>query len=1176
MTKAVKKYLIGMFCSIFCLLIGFAFGLQTWNTAKADELVSYTSEQLATYDVISVKDICGAETYTVPAAANSYYEEEKGYTASEGNTTRSTVFKFKLGINTTADIERLITLRKAAGNGYRFWFGVSGTKVRIGTMDNWTVGNMYEPVDFITGAPSEYEVEIGAIDLLDGSGVWQYVKINDELVLSAKQPLISGTAYPHVCVGGNDTAAWTLTDVSEPEQPDEPEIPQLPTYTDEELAVYDVVSVKDICGAETYTVPAAANSYYEEEKGYTASEGNTTRSTVFKFKLGINTTADIERLITLRKAAGNGYRFWFGVSGTKVRIGTMDNWTVGNMYEPVDFITGAPSEYEVEIGAIDLLDGSGVWQYVKINDELVLSAKQPLISGTAYPHVCVGGNDTAAWTLTDVSEPEQPDEPEIPQLPTYTDEELAVYDVVSVKEVFGRKELVLFGGSAYQEQEMPYVVSAENTTNSVVFKFTITHTELETTEKLITLRSALNGSYGYRFYMQALKTAVCNNWTGIESSITNEVAYATEVNALYDIEIGAIDLADGSGVWQYVKLNGELIHSNVREVLSTSAAAIRVGTNAVSNWSIRDIDYDNLPEEEAPVRTGITTEKSELYDNVTVNDLEDLLADVAYLGLGFGAAKTEEGNIRFERVSSDDRTPLIELKPKTGVTFANNFAVKFASINNCVAAENAETVFDPLMKEDMKKNTAIELGLELCATNMGTYWTAGCGYLAYLVWDAGNDIYRIAFYPQGPEASTSGVTAMDLKEHPAFSADFLPIGERYTVEFGCFSEDATKSLTMYVLITNASGEEMYIAQTWDSANIGENAANGGYVRISALAYERCASVEILPVAGEGSLLSQYAPVYDEALKVVDHDISDYMPIGQEGITYTTTSADDSKNIINVRKFIVNTKNDMYLKFAGDYNLRMAFFTDRSEDKNCSAGYHVIFTPNAISVQSYLGGKVQANETIAYTMPLNEKVHVSVRVVQLYIEGVIQGVRLSVFINGEEKVSGDFALQLSTLPAYFDGIMSGNGSVTIYPYDTMVSATNGITLDLAKTTVSVGKQIKLDYEVDKEIVNDSVSYKIISGEGVAELKTNVNGSTYLVGLKDGKVKVVACIINEYGTFESETVEITVGTGEVSTDNLDNNGSKLNFNGCFGSIGGLTTGIICLLVSGCLVVFKKKED
>ena len=141
---------------------------------------------------------------------------------------------------------------------------------------------------------------------------------------------------------------------------------------------------------------------------------------------------------------------------------------------------------------------------------------------------------------------------------------------------------------------------------------------------------------------------------------------------------------------------------------------------------------------------------------------------------------------------------------------------------------------------------------------------------------------------------------------------------------------------------------------------------------------------------------------------------------------------------------------------------------------------------------------------------------------------------------------------------------------------MVSATNGITLDLAKTTVSVGKQIKLDYEVDKEIVNDSVSYKIISGEGVAELKTNVNGSTYLVGLKDGKVKVVACIINEYGTFESETVEITVGTGDVSTDNLDNNGSKLNFNGCFGSIGGLTTGIICLLVSGCLVVFKKKED
>ena len=38
-----------------------------------------------------------------------------------------------------------------------------------------------------------------------------------------------------------------------------------------------------------------------------------------------------------------------------------------------------------------------------------------------------------------------------------------------------------------------------------------------------------------------------------------------------------------------------------------------------------------------------------------------------------------------------------------------------------------------------------------------------------------------------------------------------------------------------------------------------------------------------------------------------------------------------------------------------------------------------------------------------------------------------------------------------------------------------------------------------------------------------MKTNANGTTYLVGVKDGKVKVVASITNEYGTFESEAVD-----------------------------------------------------
>ena len=559
-----------------------------------------------------------------------------GYTASAENTTRSTVFKFKLGINSTDDIERLITLRKAGSNGYRFWFGVSGTKVRIGTFTAGAVGNMPTPVDFITGAPSEYDVEIAAIDLADGSGVWQYVKINDVLVLSAKQPLISGTAYPHVCVGGNDTAEWTLTDVSEseqppvtPEEPEVPEEPELPIYTDGELADYDIISVKNICGAETYTVPAAANSYTEKEMGYTASAGNTTRSTVFKFKLGINTTADIERLITLRKAGGNGYRFWFGVSGTKVRIGTAENWTVGNMYEPVDFITGAPSEYDVEIAAIDLADGSGVWQYVKINDVLVLSAKQPLVSGTAYPHVCVGGNDTAEWTLKNVA-----------ALPTYMDEQLANYDVISVKDICGAVTYTVpAAANSYTEKEMGYTASAENTTRSTVFKFKLGINSTDDIERLITLRKA--GSNGYRFWfgVSGTKVRIGTFTAGAVGNMPTPVDFITGVPSEYDVEIAAIDLADGSGVWQYVKINDELVLSAKQPLISgTAYPHVCVGGNDSAEWTLTDVNSTALTViyNGETVKTGAVEWSSEslnsYFDDTTLTDAENIFIGYEYNG----------------------------------------------------------------------------------------------------------------------------------------------------------------------------------------------------------------------------------------------------------------------------------------------------------------------------------------------------------------------------------------------------------------------------------------------------------------------------------------------------------------------------------------------------------------
>ena len=1166
MGKILKNWLIGIFGFVFCVTCG-ALGVMHYPTvenAVAEEtLISYTDAELAAYDIVSVYNIAGAEELAIPAVAQGEYATRNGeYVGTSANTTGSTVFKFELTLNSANSCERLITLRKNGTSSYRFYFGLGGVNAMVGVFENNILRDASEQVPFHTGAPATYQVEIGAIDLINGNGVWQYMKINGELLISVVQNPAPDAYTKMISAGGNDSSEWTLSQWGV-------EI-QILEYSDEELAVYDRVSVQDLFGVNTYAVPAAFGSYAEQDVSYVASPENTTGSTVFEFRLTLNSVANFERLISMRKNVFSAYRFYIGILSDKVMLATIDNGVVGNTSDRIVFISDIPSTVDMEIGAIDLLDGSGVWQYVKVNGELILSIVQPKIEGANTTNICVGGNDIDPWLLTQLGEepvmPEQPEKVDY-HVPAFTDDELAVYDVFSVYEAFETREFVMFGSSSYYETERSYILNQHNTTDSAVFRFMLSQDDIaETKEKLITLRSAENGLYGYRFYVGPIRLAICNNGGGIDASFSPLANIAFENGEWYEVEFGAIDLADGSGVWQYAKVNGELVLSTVRAPLPMSAANIRIGGNATEDWKIRDMDYDNLPENEQPVRTGITTEKTDGYNNVTVHNIEDLMNDVAYMGLGFSTTKTEEGNLRLERVPGNDVTPLMQLKAKSGVKFTDNFGIKFASVNESVPESEAETVFCPLLQTDVTKNTTIELGLELCAPSMGIYWGSGSGYLAYFVWDPINDMCRVMFFPKGPSFSTDGISVIDLCALPDYDPNFLPYGERYTVEYGCFTSDVDREFTLYILITNANGEEMYAAMTWDAQHIYSNAKEGGFIRISGLSYERSSPFEILPVDENSSIYENYNPVYTEASRVVEHDISDYLPIGQDGVTYTTKSAEETLDIINISKMGVNTKNDMYLRFNGDYNLRFAFFTDRADGKNCTAGYHVVFTPNDISILSYSSGFVHLIKTAEYAMPENENVHISIRLVQLYIEGLLQGVRVTVYVEGEELVSSEFALQISTLPPYFDGQMSGNGSVTILPYDTTVTATNGIALDVKDDEVKVGKQIRLKYELTKATEKDVVSYRIVSGEEYGELKVNSSGTTYLVGKADGKVSVVACITNEYGTFESESVEITVGTGEPSTNTSS---------GGFGTVG-VSAASFTVLLAGCIVALKKKKE
>ncbi len=939
---------------------------------------------------------------------------------------------------------------------------------------------------------------------------------------------------------------------------------------DETEAVYDEVTIEDLNGLSvsggSYSFTATND---EVRTTFTPSSNNTTNSVVFGFNYVTTDITEANNRLEIRigNTIWGGYTFFF----TEDRI-----WNEQLNVNAMGALKANETLY-IEMGVIRQADGNA-HIFVKVDDVAVIdgTVAQNATWTTNNINFYAGGTGTKTLSVRQTTD---------------TNEQLVTYDTVSVKDVFGETvHTVNATSSDYDERSGAYTGSSENTTGSVAFKFKLNVGNAVGVERLVQLRQ--NGTNSYRFYLWSNGIKLHCFINGAFDTGSDVYDWGAKEESEYEVELGAIDIKDTTKVWQYVKLDGELVLSRKVEAIATATTkTITVGGNDSAPWMLTDL------REEEPIKTGISMEKSSAYENVQVKNLEDLMADVSYLNIGFGAAQTENNNIKLEKKEGEDRTPIIELKPKENVKWAYNLGIKFASVNTCVAADEAETSLDPIAQRDMKKDTAIELGLELCATSMGAYWTQGMGYLAYLVWDPGAGSYNVTFFPEGPAGTTVGVAVARLQSHPNFSEDFLPIGEKYTIEYGLFSADIEKSLTMYVCITNSAGKEIYVENTWAAADIKETATTGGYVRIAKLPYVCSSAVELMSVDSETTLLAKYEPVYKEAESIVDHDISDYLPIGQDGITYTTTSKEDTKDIINVRKFIVNSKNEMYLRFSGDYNLRLAFFTDRS-DGNCSAGYHVVFVPGNITVESFLSGSAQISKRADYNFTENEKTHVSIKAVQLYVEGILKAVRITVYVDGESIVSGDFALQLATLPTYFDGIMSGNGSVTIYPYDQNVTADIGIEMNLAKKKIDIDKQVKLDYKIGKEIIGDSVtySYKIVDGESYAELKQNSNGATYLVGKANGKVKVSAVVTTEYGTFESEVVEITVGTGiaEVPSESSSRNSSldsttssgnsttdsttsneEMLF-GCFGSLETLSFSMVFLLAVAVYFVAKKKED
>ena len=570
----------------------------------------------------------------------------------------------------------------------------------------------------------------------------------------------------------------------------------------------------------------------------------------------------------------------------------------------------------------------------------------------------------------------------------------------------------------------------------------------------------------------------------------------------------------------------------VRLFVSDATATLRLKDNGVETGPV-DPDPENPPVDPEQPYIETSTSKSPEYTNVNVMDIEDFMSTVSVFTKTAGATVTDEGNLLLDATVYDDRNPNFSFKSKEG-KYKGNYGIKFRTVNDMQDPETAESIHDPTYNAEQKVDSNIDIFIELGAMSQSAYVSPTSSYVVRFFWNEPTEQYMVQFYANGLKGQMASV---DFKTSEGFSSEFLPRGEEYTVEAGRFDSETKsgdKLVTLYLEIKNSEEKSLYAQCAFGGSCLYSGTDDGGYVRLASASYVRTSPVQILAVDSTKTVTENYVPDYTEAANVVDHDISDYLPIGQDGITYTTTSDSDTKNIINYHGLINNSKNDMYMSFSGNYLLTLAFFTDRYENGNCTAGYQIIFTPTEITIQSY-AGTVIASQTKAYAMPENTKVKVSVRLVMLYIDGLSMGERLSLYIgedSDEPFLTGDFDLQgTGILPTYFDGIMSGNGSVTIYPYSTTATASNGIAMTIDEDEkVEIGKQFRLEAETTKEIIGDAISFEITEGSEFAEIIYNEgSGRYYLKGNQNGVVKVVASVTNEFGTFKSEAVSVQIGTG-----------------------------------------------
>ena len=140
----------------------------------------------------------------------------------------------------------------------------------------------------------------------------------------------------------------------------------------------------------------------------------------------------------------------------------------------------------------------------------------------------------------------------------YTDAQLAKYDTVTIHRLGLGTEKVIEG--TYDGSGLSYKIDENNTSTGIKFRFGYNSANTAAGELAIRLR----GGEWEGFHFQIME--------GVIRDINGEwLAVPLESDIDWDIEFGAIDTADNTKVWIYIKLNGVIVTTKTLEKTSYSA-----------------------------------------------------------------------------------------------------------------------------------------------------------------------------------------------------------------------------------------------------------------------------------------------------------------------------------------------------------------------------------------------------------------------------------------------------------------------------------------------------------------------------------------------------------------------------------------------------------------------------